>query len=606
MPSRFWCDGRAIIILRIRINPSSILDMKHIISITTRIDWYINIRPAEYLELAIPKESCIINSMRKNIFKFISVPVLVLLLIFCAAGCNSRTQKINPVSMKAGTDVSSQPASAGTDIRFNGNAITVNGTGAASRGTSLTISRGGIYNLSGSLNSGQVLIEAPSNETVELFLNGVDIRASGTAAIYSTGGAGVVITLMEGSGNILTDAPPAGNRIEKPDAVIYCEGALSFIGGGSLELNARRKNGIASLTDLDIRSGTFALDTQNHSIYGKNSVIIEAGNFNIRSGNDGIQADAKEAGLGRIEIKGGVFDITAARDAIQAENDLVISGGTFAVKTGGGSGVVPGDDSCKGLKAGGDLIIRNGTFNLDCSDDTVHSNNNIAISGGTLVLATGDDAVHADSHVDISGGTITITKSVEGIEGNTISISGGTISLVSSDDGINAAGDDPNRWLRISGGIIVVDAEGDGIDINGDGEITGGEIYVHGPVGRGDGAIDFDGVFNINGGKLVAAGSDGMAQAFSRTSKQASLMIYYSSTVRAGTSVEVSGPSGEKLISFVPKKDCRNIVFSSPELRSGSSYTIRAGGTTTRVTLSGPVTIITDTGAPTSAGWRRM
>ena len=83
--------------------------------------------------------------------------------------------------------------------------------------------------------------------------------------------------------------------------------------------------------------------------------------------------------------------------------------------------------STKGIKAGGNLSISGGTFNIDSADDALHSNSDISITDGTYEIATGDDGVHADSAVEISGGTINITQSYEGIEGLTVTISGGEI-----------------------------------------------------------------------------------------------------------------------------------------------------------------------------------
>ncbi|MFR7949735.1 MAG: carbohydrate-binding domain-containing protein [Acutalibacteraceae bacterium] len=41
-------------------------------------------------------------------------------------------------------------------------------------------------------------------------------------------------------------------------------------------------------------------------------------------------------------------------------------------------------DSAKGLKAGASLSLRGGTFSINSSDDSIHSNGTVTITGGTL------------------------------------------------------------------------------------------------------------------------------------------------------------------------------------------------------------------------------
>ena len=79
--------------------------------------------------------------------------------------------------------------------------------------------------------------------------------------------------------------------------------------------------------------------------------------------------------------------------------------------------------------------------------------------------------------------------------------------------------------LTINGGNIIVNAQGDGIDMNGNGEMNDGSLTIYGPTSGGDGAIDYAGIFNVNGGTLIAGGSSTMALLPSDTSSVNSLMI---------------------------------------------------------------------------------
>ena len=96
--------------------------------------------------------------------------------------------------------------------------------------------------------------------------------------------------------------------------------------------------------------------------------------------------------------------------------------------------------SAKGIKADGTITIKSGSFNIDSSDDSVHSNNNIEIQNGTFDISSGDDGIHADNILTIEDGEINIKKSYEGLEASTIYLNGGKTTIKSSDDGINAGG----------------------------------------------------------------------------------------------------------------------------------------------------------------------
>ncbi|MFQ7538009.1 MAG: hypothetical protein ACLRL6_12055 [Clostridium sp.] len=53
--------------------------------------------------------------------------------------------------------------------------------------------------------------------------------------------------------------------------------------------------------------------------------------------------------------------------------------------------------------------------------------------------------------------------------------------------------------LTIDGGTIYVDADGDGVDSNQDIVMNDGTLIVMGPESGGNGALDYDGSFVMNG-----------------------------------------------------------------------------------------------------------
>ena len=132
--------------------------------------------------------------------------------------------------------------------------------------------------------------------------------------------------------------------------------------------------------------------------------------------------------------------------------------------------------------------------------------------------------------------------------------------------------------LTMTGGYMAVYAGGDGIDVNGNAVINGGTMIVHGPTDSGNGFLDYDGTFAVNGGLLVAAGSSGMMQTPSTSSAQYTLSVKSSSTRSGGTAFGIRDASGNTVVAFKPSKNYQAVVVCSPLIQSGTSYTAYYGG----------------------------
>jgi hypothetical protein len=502
-----------------------------------------------------------------------------------------------------------------SEIVFEGDSIAFTGDRATVDGSTITIRRAGSYQAIGILNDGQLIVDTQDEDTVFLLLNGVDLRSSGSAPIYVRNAEKVVITLVDGTENFVTDAETYvfADQEDEPNAAIFSNDDLTFNGGGSLVVYANYRNGIVSDDDLKIVSGAITVYAVGDGIKGRDSVAIREGTITITAGADALQADNDEdPEKGYILIEGGYLDLEAGLDGVQAETRLVIQNGEISITSGGGApdtvanndrGMPGGfntqqtDESTKGLKAGVDLTIASGSIQVDALDDALHSNGSMTIAGGTLMLATGDDGLHAETTLTVQGGDLTITKSYEGIESADIVIQNGTIHVVASDDGLNGssgnggemAGGRPaggffeagDNSLVIEGGYLVVDAMGDGLDINGPISMSGGVVIVVGPTSNNNGALDYSGSFDVSGGLLIAVGSSGMAQAPSDASSQYSLMYNYTSTQPAGTLFHIEAENGQEILTFAPWREYASVVFSSPELESGGSYSIFSGGDST-------------------------
>lgn len=410
-----------------------------------------------------------------------------------------------------------------------------------------------------------------------------------------------------------------------------------IIVSGMLDVTAK-EDGIKGRDSIVVKDGTITVDagqdgmkSNNDTETDKGYVALEGGTCTITSGNDGIQAETV------LQVTGGTYDIKTGDGSESAtksnqetypgnSRDMPMPSGDMGTSS---DGMTPPSDasgqmqalpdmsqdsqqsdstssgtnssadtstSQKALKGCAAVSITGGTLNIDAADDSIHSNGDVTVTDGELNLSTGDDGIHADSNLIISGGTIDITRSYEGLEGLTIDITGGTIHLVASDDGLNAAGGadssgtqfggdafaaNEDAYIRITGGHLYVDAAGDGLDSNGNLYIDGGTTLVNGPTSGGDGTLDYSGTAEITGGTMIAAGSAGMAQGFSESSAQNSILVYYSEVQSANTLLNLSDADGNSIVSFAPSKDYQTVVISTPDLKSNTAYTLSSGGTVT-------------------------
>lgn len=475
-------------------------------------------------------------------------------------------------------------------ITLNGSSITVDGEGATVSNTTVTINTAGNYEITGTLNDGQIVVDTEDEETVRLILNEIDVTNSSNAPINIASAAKTIVILSENTTNYLTDA---SNYVfedddDEPNAALFSDDALTIYGEGSLIVNANYNDGIASKDGLIIAGGTISVNAVDDGIRGKDYLIIKNSDITVNAEGDGLIADNDEdTNNGWIIIESGKFDITANGDGISAESNVEITYGDFIIETGGGSNnYLSSSDSAKGIKSSIDILIEDGVFNIDSSDDNIHASYGITIETGTFTLASGDDSIHTDDSIEINGGEINITSAVEGIESPSITINNGEFNINTSDDAINAAGNTTNN-LYINGGYMVINCSGDGLDSNGNLTITDGTVILNGPTAQNNSPLDCDGTLSLDGGFIVASGyASNMDEAGSSSSDQYSVLIKLTSSQSAENIFHIENSSGENILTFEPSKTYKSIVFSSSTLSTGT-YKIYLGGSSTGTETDG-------------------
>ncbi len=560
--------------------------------------------------------------MSKKIIAILSI----MAILTTVTGCTSK----NIISNDNSTISSESIEKVDTNILL-GDAISVEGNGVTVENNKITISSAGTYGISGTLKDGQIIVDAGDEDNVKLVLKGANISCSNSSPIYIKNAKNAYLVLAESSENIITDGENyvfEDETSDEPNATIFSKDDLFISGTGKLTVNSNYNNAITSTDDLEIEDANIEITSVADGLRGKDSITISSGNININASGDAMKSNNSEDDeKGYILIKGGNINITSGEDGIQAETSATITGGDLTINSGGGSensskstistwggwgkpmdfgsnatAIEDDSPSAKAIKGSTLVKIDGGNINIDSSDDSIHSNGNVEINGGNINIASGDDGIHGDSTIDINSGEINITKSYEGIEAETININDGNIKVVASDDGINAAGGNDgsavngrpgqNNFassskasINFNGGRVVIDASGDGLDANGSIYMKDGVVIVNGPEDNGNGALDYDGKFEISGGLLIAAGSSGMAQSPSDTSKQNSINVFTS--VSANTLLHIEDESENELITFSPSKSVTSIVISSTDIKTGTTYKIYTGGESTGTVADG-------------------
>ena len=322
-----------------------------------------------------------------------------------------------------------------TFITCTGSSASVRGSGAAVTDGRIEITTSGIYWLKGSWNGSVTVVpEAESDGelavrgSVELLLDNFKATSSDGPALIVKKASVAIITLVDGTDNVLTDAETysAAAKADSYDAALFSKSNLILRGTGKLTVDARYDGGIKCKDILTVEGGEYAVTAPGNGITGHDAVLIGGGTFAVTAGGDAIQATEElDKKLGYIAVYGGSFTAEAGDEAFAAKTDVLICAGDFRIKAGG-----------NGISAGIGL-----TF-----------------SGGTVAsLESGNDGLKAKlGEVRLGGGSVSVTAAGDAIDTVACVISGGTASLTSTGKhGINASGD-----VAVTGGTLSVTTTG--------------------------------------------------------------------------------------------------------------------------------------------------
>ena len=496
-----------------------------------------------------------------------------------------------------------------TVITLTGDGAEISGNGAYVNGQEVVITEAGRYVVSGSLSDGKITVDAHNSSKVWILLDGVDINCSDDACIRVDQAEKVFLTLAENSVNTLTSGSTYSDTAlqDGTDGAIFTHDDLTINGSGSLSVTAEYRHGIAANDDLVITGGTITIKAAADAIHANDSVCIKEAQITVDAGDDGI-VTANEEENGYMYIESGTINITAAEDGMHTTGDITIAGGSITIAAG---------------------------------DDGIHSDQYVYIEDGEILINECYEGIEA-LIIDVSGGTITIYPEDDGFNAN-----GGSSDMFgfgggpgqggmqgsSKEEDLGQDGSDPvdmssdgdssgqmeqtaeeiqssetaaeetqssetaaeeeETYIYISGGTITIindsGRDADGLDSNEDIRISGGTIYIS-LLGSGSNcAVDYGsesgGVAEITGGTIIACGASSMAEGFSSTSTQASILYNTSTVADEGTTLALEDEEGNILLSWDVPCSFSSALISCPEMQVGNSYQVVIGDSSEEITI---------------------
>lgn len=439
----------------------------------------------------------------------------------------------------------------------------------------------------------------------------VDIQISGTGSHGISSDTDVTIG---GTASITVVSSSQDGKCIKSDGTVHIDdGTLGLTHSGDIS------KGITATGDVTITGGDI-------TITASGSTILEnVNNQNVPAYCTAIKSDAN------ISISGGTFNITLPTSnhggkGISADGNITISDGDFTITTqgNGASYTVSGNtkdaytSAClksdgnmqilagnltlsssgtggKGISVGGTLVIgQQGASNDLLTLNVTTSGERITVtSGGGGPWGGGDYAnpkgIKSQGNLTINSGNITVNCTQSQNEGGecieskaTLTINGGNIEAYSvKDDAVNAA-----QNLTINGGTYYAHSDNnDGTDSNGTLFLNGGFAISNGARQPEEGFDCDNNQFKITGGTHIGTGG-ATSNPTQNVCTQPSLKI----NTQSGYAIQILKSDGTVICTY----QCPTLsggggwpgggsglvmLFTDPQLQTGSQYTVKYGGT---------------------------
>lgn len=485
-------------------------------------------------------------------------------------------------------------------ISLNGDSAQVSGNGAYYNDGSVVITGAGYYVFSGTLDDGNIVVDAYDSSKVFVILSGVSLYCSDDACLRVENAEKVFLMLAEGTENRMESGATYSQTAldDNTGGVIFAHDDLTINGSGSLDIVANYKHGIDANDDLKITGGTITITCPADGLHVNDSFRLRGANLTIAAGDDGVHSDTD------VYIESGTLLITECYEGVEAPIIEVAGGDIMIYPTDDGFNANGGSSGFGNFGGGGGMhggMMGRGSRD-SASEDGESTGERPDFGDGEMpdfdeMFENGEMPTPPDWSESEDGERPEMPEMSEDGErpemGEMPEMSGEQQNAEDSTDG-----EDTETYIRITGGNIMIINENaqdaDGLDSNGSVYIEGGTILVSLNGNGSNNAIDYGsesgGVAEISGGTIVAAGGAIMAESFDATSPQPS--ISYATSAAAGTAVTLKGADGTVLLNWEVPCSFTYLTISSPDMAIGETYTLVIGDTEEEVTLESSVTTL--------------
>ena len=407
--------------------------------------------------------------------------------------------------------------------------------GVSEQNGTITITKGGTYRMSGDY-TGQVKVQAPKTDKVQLILDGVNITNETGPAINVASADEAVIYTSRGSTNNLSDGPEYAVQGKKEaDSTIYSTANLTLAGDGTLNI-----------------AGKF-----DETVHTTKGLVVAGGALNINSSKTGLK------GKDYVDIQGGTLRIEAAKDAIKATNTEK-QGLGWARVAGGDTVLRAGDDGIKALRT---LEILDGKLTIEGSEEGLEGQY-VNIHGGNTLINSNNDGVNASLKDQLPN-----DQEYEDQKEDSDQPDASPVPLGGARDTTEVI----DTVINMTGGNVTLNVGADGMDSNGHEFYTGGELLINGPQDDANDPIDPNGDITVSNDARISFGGGGV-ELFKRPiddSTNGYLRIADNDTFPQGQSVQAVDSAGQVVANYrVITPGVKQVFFSNPSIVKGQEYTL--------------------------------
>lgn len=458
--------------------------------------------------------------------------------------------------------------------------------------------------------------------------SGASLSLSGTGSLTVDGNAkngikgasDAVITVDE----LTLTIDAANDGLSCDDELTIEGGKVNITAGGdavkaSPDTDDTENPDTTSLGNVTISGGTITLDAAEDGIQADGNLTISGGTFDITANgghtttlsDDDASCKGLKAGK-TLTVSGGTFDVDSADDALHSNTDVTITGGTLTLAS-GDDAVHADNDLVVGVKGssstttprinitasyegleGTTVNVYSGDIDLVASDDGVNAANSkigersdlfaINIAGGDLYIDAGSDGLDSNNDINITGGKVEVYGADAVMDvaidyDGTFTLSGGTLFGAGMEPGAGtqayiAVGEtSPSGGQGGPGGMGGSQGMTPPSDANGTTGTTNGNPPT--PPTNADGSTtqpDFSGSTDSTTRPEKPSNDNGQ-QGGAPMNRESAIGI------KEGSVITIQDANGKTLYTATALGSMSSVIFSSPDIKEGETYTVLVDGT---------------------------